>query len=338
MSIHLRSILRPSFATLRNRKKIYFAVWAALAIAICSSVSAVPLSKTVVKPQTRLEKFDIALIGDIGYNATEEIQLPKLIQDINNRKNIDFVIHDGDIKSSSLPCTNELFQSRYNLFSQSLHPFIYTPGDNDWTDCHRTGEDPLERLAKLRALFFATPFSLGQSVLPLEQQSAAYPENARWTYNRVLFVTLHVVGTNNNRGRTPEMDIEYAARNTANLAWLQSSFDLAKQNNLAGIMFVMQANMFSGLPEQRTGFNDTIAALQQQTALFKKPVVLVHGDTHYFRVDKVLTDAQGRRLLNFTRAETFGSPDVHWVKASINPSSPNVFEFSPVIVRANLTR
>jgi len=35
-------------------------------------------------------------------------------------------------------------------------------------------------------------------------------------------------------------------------------------------------------------------------------VVDVHGDSHYFRVDKPLLDTLGRRLENFTGLETFG--------------------------------
>ncbi|MGZ9156368.1 MAG: hypothetical protein ACXW6J_24030, partial [Candidatus Binatia bacterium] len=57
-----------------------------------------------------------------------------------------------------------------------------------------------------------------------------YSENARWTFNDILFVTIHTVGSNNNLGRTREMDAEYAERNAANLAWLKESFDLARRN------------------------------------------------------------------------------------------------------------
>ena len=37
---------------------------------------------------------------------------------------------------------------------------VLTPGDNEWTDCHRVaaGEyQPLERLAKLREVFYPVP-------------------------------------------------------------------------------------------------------------------------------------------------------------------------------------
>jgi hypothetical protein len=37
---------------------------------------------------------------------------------------------------------------------------VYTPGDNEWTDCHRLASDPknpVERLGFLRAKFFYRP-------------------------------------------------------------------------------------------------------------------------------------------------------------------------------------
>jgi len=71
---------------------------------------------------------------------------------------------------------------------------------------------------------------------------AKYRENARWTHNDILFVTLHVVGSNNNLGRTREMDAEYAERNAANLVWMKEAFDLAKRSGNKGLVVLTQAN------------------------------------------------------------------------------------------------
>jgi len=74
---------------------------------------------------------------------------------------------------------------------------------------------------------------------------------------------------------------------------------------------------------------------------FQRPVAYVHGDSHYFRVDKPFLDASGKRLENFTRVETFGDNqangdnDVHWVKALVDPKSRDVFAFQPQIVPGN---
>jgi hypothetical protein len=41
---------------------------------------------------------------------------------------------------------------------------------------------------------------------------------------------------------------------------------------------------------------------------------------------------------HFTRVETFGSPNVHWIRVSVDPSDPQVFTFKPEIVRQNLVQ
>jgi len=72
---------------------------------------------------------------------------------------------------------------------------------------------------------------------------------------------------------------------------------------------------------------------------FGRPVVLVHGDTHYFRIDQPFLGAKSqRRIENLTRVETFGNPDTHWVRVTINPRDPNVFTFRPECVRKNLVK
>ena len=70
---------------------------------------------------------------------------------------------------------------------------------------------------------------------------------------------------------------------------------------------------------------------------FGESVVYVHGDTHIFRVDKPLFGTTSRRSIeNFTRVETFGHPNTHWVRAIVDPSDPNVFRFRPQLVKENL--
>ena len=73
------------------------------------------------------------------------------------------------------------------------------------------------------------------------------------------------------------------------------------------------------------------------TVSFGKPVALVHGDTHYFRVDKPMTRSEkGHLVENFTRVETFGSPNVHWIRGVVDYQDPNLFRFEPVLVPGNV--
>src|SRR5262245_65401912 len=190
-------------------------------------------------------RFEIGLIGDLPYSGEDEAQFPNLMQAMNEA-NMAFIVHVGDIETDprlykrdqtgAMPCTDDTFAQRKALFHTSKHPFILTPGDNDWTDCHfaEPSLDPLERLTKLREVFFHGDQSLGQRSIPLTQQStdpqyAKFRENVRWTFGQVLFVTLHLVGSNNNLGRTRAGDAEYAERHGANVVWLKQAFAEAKR-------------------------------------------------------------------------------------------------------------
>lgn len=231
------------------------------------------------------------------------------------------------------------------------HPFIFVPGDNDWTDCHRAnngGHDPLERLDALRRLFYPDTESLGRRTLVLSRQADVtdnpawriFRENQRWVYGNVVFVGLNVQGSNNNRGRTLEQDAEYAVRNEAVNAFMRESFAIAKEVDSPAVMLIIQANpdfeRARGNPA--SGFRDFLNVLEQETLAFApRPVVLVHGDSHYLRIDKPLTaSASGRRIENFTRVETFGGRDDHWVRGSVDPRDPNVFSFTQRIVDATI--
>jgi Calcineurin-like phosphoesterase len=290
--------------------------------------------------------FTFALIGDMPYGAEGDAKFPNVIADINADNKLSFVVHDGDFKNGSSLCSDAVFFNRLDLFNQFQQPFIFVPGDNEWTDCHRANNgayEPTERLAFLRALFFPTNDSLGRTHLTLERQSDGSPfqiyrENVRWTVHNVLFVGLHVVGSNNNLGQPPASSTpEYVARNAANLAWLRESFAIASLGHKA-VMVIIQADPgFELAPAQRTGFNDFLAARQTETIAYGRPVVLVHGDSHYFRIDKPMIGTEsGRRVENFTRVETFGELDNHWLHVTVEPTSRNVFVFDQRIVNANL--
>jgi hypothetical protein len=223
------------------------------------------------------------------------------------------------------------------LFDASRHPFILTPGDNDWTDCHQVQArivDPLERLARLRTVFFSNAETLGQRRLTLALQSAditfsKFVENRTWTRGGVVFVTLHIVGSNNNYGRTPEMDAEFAERNAANLQWMANAFGRARTEQAPAIVIFMQANPFP-FPLPDTGFVDFVAALKREVRAFPRPVLLVHGDTHFYRVDNPLDEPkEPPTFKNFTRLETFGHPAVGWVRVAVDPSRPGIFTFKP---------
>jgi hypothetical protein len=304
--------------------------------------------------------FSFAVIGCLGYRPEHEPWLENLLTDLNKTP-LAFVVHVGDLGQPPLgSCTDELWARRLAQFQASAHPVIYTPGDNEWTDCHEPnvkGGDPLERLEKLRSVFFSGDQTLGRRTFALTRQSQSadpalvkFRENVRWDLGGVTYVTLHVVGSNNGRGRTSEGDAEYRERNRANLAWLQQGFAHAKVSHSRAVVIMQQANPFPEFPpfpgtaQNPSGFTDLRVQLQKEATGFGKPVVLIHADSHFFRVDKPLGPRGARdptvipALENFTRVETFGTPYHHWVQVTADASDPYVFTFRPRIVAANLTQ
>ena len=157
--------------------------------------------------------FTFAAFGDTPYSRDEEARFPGLIAEMNH-ENLAFVVNIGDIKNALDACTDELYAQRRQWFDLSHHPFIYTPGDNEWTDCRRAladKRDPLERMQKLRSVFSAGTESLGQRPIRLERQSREFPEHARWEHGGVVFITLNAPGPDNNA----RMAEEYAHREKA---------------------------------------------------------------------------------------------------------------------------
>lgn len=307
------------------------------------------------------ERYAIGLWGDLPYSSAQaSVGVPNLIADMN-KQDLAFVVHDGDLKQgSNSMCDDALYQQSLDFFNALEAPAMFTPGDNDWTDCDRASNgsyNSLERLNHERQVFFNTPYSLGQHRLRQEVQDT-YVENRRWTVGNVTYVTLNIQGSCNNLCDTLPDPAEYAARNAANIEWLKESFAQAKEQESVAVMIISQANpgwdqsdptraplrnpkTLAETDGQSDGFNEFLLALRDEVIAFRKPVAYVHGDSHYHRVDKPFLNALGQRLENFTRVETFGNNaangnnDVQWVKVLVDPDSREVFAYQPQIVPAN---
>lgn len=297
-----------------------------------------------------LEPFNFMAMGDMPYRVPDDYaRFDRLIAAINAAKPA-FSIHVGDIKASSEPCTDEYFRSIYNRFQRFENPLIYTPGDNEWTDCHRERAgryDPRERLAKLREIFFADATkSLGKSTLPVVSQGrksqafARYVENTRFWKNGVLFVQVHVVGSNNGFEVTdPQAAVEYHERNKANIAWIDESAKHAADAQAKAIVWSMQSNLydirqkFPAMP-LASGHVATVQALERAARTFPKPMLLVQGDEHQFEID-IFKGTNYKPVPRVLRLQVMGAEHVHAVRVSVDPNSPGVFGFTPFLVPDN---
>ena len=228
-----------------------------------------------------------ALTGDAPYSEAEVLRFDALIDDLNAR-DLAFVAHVGDITSGRGPCTDEWFEARKRQFARLGHPFILLPGDNDWTDCHRSGFDPMERLRKWRELF------CDQRLI---HQSGEYCEHVRWQLGGLVFVAVNVPGSHNNYGHS-----EYARRMQAVFSWLDEAEALSRGRTL---VILMQANPF--VPGK--GYETLLERLRKLGAERPGKVILVNGDTHTYRNDEPLPGLR--------RVEVWGSPFVGWLRGSI---------------------
>ena len=283
------------------------------------------------------ERFSFAVFGDTPYFGFDEPAVVRLIDSLGDAR-VRFVVHIGDFKTAAVPCSDELFAERRRMFDASPVPFVFVPGDNEWTDCHRVlagSHDPIERLAKLRELFYPDDASLGRQRLRLARQSAnarfsAYRENVRWLMGGVVFVALNVPGSNNNLGRNATMDAEHAARMAANFDWLDAAVRRAAGRDIRGLVVFAHADpAFGGRAARVDGyvhFREALRAHAAALATLSKPMLLVHGDGHRYRVDQPLRDrATWCRLETFTRVEVFGAPEVDWVRVDVDPANPRLF-------------
>jgi hypothetical protein len=324
-------------------------------------------------------RFAFGLWGDLPYSDVQaQVGVPNMIADMN-KQDLAFTVHDGDLKAGNgtpgsvtpTVCSDALYVQGLGFFNALRAPAVLTPGDNDWTDCDRAsngGFNSLERLDHERQIFFSTPFSMGQHRMLMQVQStplclsvsgpAPCVENRRWNRGGVTFATLNIQGSCNNLCDTAPDPNEFAARNAADIQWLHDTFAEAKARGSAAVMLISQADPgfdlstgvgaplrdpktlaeTDGLPD---GFQAFLLALRDEVVAFQKPVAYVHGDSHYFRIDKPFLNAKGQRLENFTRVETFGdnqangTNDVNWLKVTVDARSREVFNYQTQIVPGN---
>ena len=320
--------------------------------------------------------YDFGVVGDTPYTHVQAKEFKQVMASIDAAE-LAFVVHVGDFQfdgrpynrdpsKADMPCADDTYASVLRTFEASKNPFILTPGDNDWTDCVHVKArkiDPLERLDKIRAMFYPQGRSLGQRSIALTHQSgdtgyAKFRENLTWSIGGVRYVTLHMVGSNNNLGKDPRDIAEHAERAAANDAWLKKAFATAKAESALGLVIMTQANpgfenqwnasmkrryvsSIKGLKPpakaEPTGFDAFLATVAAEMESYDRPTLFIHGDTHLFRISRPLVSTKTQQpFQNFTRVETFGWPDSHWLRITVDPADSQLFRIRTELVAENL--
>ncbi len=256
--------------------------------------------------------FSFVALGDQPYNLPDDgIKFDRLIAAVNKLKPA-FTLHVGDIKSARIPCSNEIFNQALAQLQTFEGALVYTIGDNEWTDCHRKlagGFDPRERLAKLRQVFFADPAQ-------------------------------YVPGSNNGfEAQDPESAKEFFVRDKANVAWIAGAFVEAEATSAKAVVLFMHADfdesrLANGAMPRQSGFLQTLDAIEAGAKRFGKPVLLIHGDEHFLSLTP-LRNSNGERMPNVLKLMVYGETLVHAVRVLVDPDSPGVFGFIPLIVPEN---
>ncbi len=347
-----------------------------IAVLIAGAISLAVASN--VAPQASAEvtafKHSIALIGDMPYDAKGVKQVPAVINDIN-ASGVSLVSFDGDTMSGKGDkCTDEAYPAlKTGFFDKFNKPVFYSVGDNEWVDCDRAvkgGYDVNTRLALVRSNYFqkadGSYISLGNAsfrspVLHHDQ----YPEMTMFSLKGITYIFPHVPGSANNAAVAQPAfktyndtakdgdDVEYKARDAANVAWINKGFAKAVTDGSIGVIVCVQANMdWEGFSrdaaapnnENSAAFAAVKQALLTNTLKFKKPVLLQNGDEHWFQVDMPMNETAGKLIErdkgslveNFTRVQTFGSGFNHWVELIIDPRAANLWTFKVHIIKENL--
>lgn len=316
----------------------------------------VALSLTVVAPAAaspshrgsddESASFSYAVFGDAPYgtsatDTSETDATPAFIDKVNADPAVSTVLHVGDIHSGSQNCTQSYDQQIADLWAGFADPMVYTPGDNEWTDCHKkkegggaynpatgqidyvrdasgnlvnyAGGNPVDNLALVRSIFFATPgATLGHSGLRVLSQAQVdnrahptdgqYVENVMWQRSGVLFATVDVPGGSNNDAdpwfgaptASPQQTTEAANRTGAALRWIDRAFRTAKKVDARSVVITSQADMWD--PDGKdvshlANYESIIASLATHTKAYGKPVLLLNGDSHVYRSDNPLQKA-----------------------------------------------
>jgi hypothetical protein len=322
----------------------------------------------------------LAVIGDWPYGPDVFAAGPLLIESINSDPKVRLVLHVGDIHSGSQPCTGAGLlpppiesipgynQEIFDRFEQFKDPIVYTPGDNEWTDCHKKKQlssgAPLNELAAVRSLFFPTPgYTLGgrkkqvisqaQMFDPAHPSDAQFVENVMWEESQVVFVTLNMPGSNNDGLKwtapftnEPARLQEVAERTAADVRWLRQAFAQAEAGGAQAVLIGLQADMWDPAAivsggDGLDGYTAFVHELADLSVHFGRPVLLINGDSHLFEVDQPLANplsATGlihntQAVPNLTRITVQGSTNKprEWLRLTIDPGSLQIFSWENVV-------
>ncbi len=266
------------------------------------------------QPASAATVYAFGVFGDTPYGTTALNGLPARINQLNADPQIQLVSHLGDIGSGN--CADSYYAKIKSAFDKFVDPLIYTPGDNEWADCHKASvgkANPLNRLTAVRKVFFPTPgTTLGQNAMSVTAQSG-YPENVRVSKGGITIASVHAVGSYNDLaiwsglGYTsvqPSQKAEFDARTSADASHIKATFAQATASHSRAVVLLTQADMFWGSPGStyREAFKVVVRTIAAEAKAYGKPVFLFNGDSHVFLKDNPLASSKWLSFYGITGA------------------------------------
>ncbi|PFH04574.1 hypothetical protein BCF11_5358 [Collimonas sp. PA-H2] len=286
--------------------------------------------------------FSFAVIAHAFRSNSDETTLRNAIAE-TDADNLAFVVANG-IKASSEPCSDKLYSQRKALLSSAKNGLIVSLSASDWVTC-RTAADrsaAIERLNRVRDLFFSDEFSFGDSKIPLIRQSTSpkfhsYVENARWEIGNVVFATINLPASNNHYLAEGGRNSEFEDRQIANREWLQRIFlNAAQKKSDAVVLFcdgdplATQRHRVFDFNVKRDGFAEIRQRISVHASQFGGKVLIIHGPHG--------ADAPASTAIVWQRnlgdLEVSGS----WLKVNFDPANPKLFDLGKNADQAKLTR
>jgi hypothetical protein len=282
---------------------------------------------------------DAQRFGVIGHSlaAGDEERLKQAIAETDD-KSVSFIVVTG-IKGALEPCSDKLYLKRRDLIDDTRRPVVVALAASDWTDCKNSAgrSNAIERLARLRELFYAEPHSLGAKKIELTRQSLSprfrgYAENAHWVVGKVLYATINLPANNNHYLPAAGRNSEYEDRLVANRFWLNRLFAIAKSDKVDAIVLFSEGDLkpFS----EPTGLRALLRRAAPGHDGFAEPRRLVLSLAQKFKGKVLLIDSAGLAKGAKPAIEWHGnvghmSVGAHALEVSVAPAVEPMFAVKP---------
>jgi len=295
------------------KSRCFRACWAFLA-ALCAT------------PAAQSADFNFAVISQTTSARNDGTTLAQAIAD-SDADNLAFVVVNG-FKRADEACSDQLYESRRDVLGAAKNGLILSLAGADWSECRDAGghSAAVERLSRVRELFYVDELSFGASKIPMIRQSNAvkyrsYAENARWEIDSILFATVNLPAMNNHYRMEAGRNSEFEDRLIATRDWLQRAFAIAARKKMSALVLICDGDPLQKPGTQRAldanakrdGFAEVRQQLTTLASKFAGKVLIVHN-----RQDGASARASGIAWHNNVGELEVGA---EWVKINVKEGS-----------------